>query len=76
MLILTTVRPIGSDDKMAFWQFNWDSAVPVEMHSASKIIFEALDQGNTVQSRKINYRHPNHATVQTIRQMREKVAAE
>lgn len=68
MLILTTIRPIGGT-KLEFNCFNWDSDVPSEKHLAAKMIFQALERGNTVQSRRIEYRNTMHSTVQNYAKM-------
>lgn len=75
MLVLTSIRPIGSDDMREVRKFNWDSEIPIERTRAAKLIFEAMERNNTVQSRKISYRNSRHSTVMQMRTEVEEITA-
>lgn len=76
MLILTTIRPLNSDDRNEFRSFNWDTDIPTEKIKAGKVIFEALSRNNTVLSRKIKFRNTMHPTVMQLRDDALLVSAE
>lgn len=76
MLILCTVRPIGSRDEREFRTFNYDWDIPQERQAAGKEIHEALSRNYSVLSRRISARLPHHQTIMQLVAQKQTAAAE